>query len=365
VRDPGVAHRAALHEALLAWFDTHRRDLPWRRTRDPYAIWLSEVMLQQTRVETVIPYYARFLEAYPTVSALAEAPLDDVLRLWSGLGYYRRARMLHAAAKQVHDEYEGALPKSAAGLRKLHGVGAYTAGAVASIASDARAPLVDGNVVRVLARLFAIEEDLRGGAPLARLWELAGELVPERRAGDWNQALMELGATVCVPKEPRCLLCPASALCAARARGIERSLPLLKPKAKPTAVRAVALVAQRKGALWLVRRALEGVFGGMWEPPLVAAEGVDLPESLPLAAGAPGLPTAALVESEPCGRVRHVLSHRRFEIDVHRGVFRATHRKLDPPSGYVDAAFAGEGELDRFALTTLARKVLRKAGVPA
>jgi A/G-specific adenine glycosylase len=276
--DPDVSQRgttaagaagAQLHRDLLAWYAVARRDLPWRRTRDPYAIWLSEVMLQQTRVDTVIPYYERFLARWPTVHALAEAPLDDVLTMWSGLGYYRRARMMHAAAQQVAAERAGVFPATADELGQIVGIGPYTAGAVASIAFGAAAPLVDGNVVRVFARLFGVEEDVRGGAGLARIWEIATALVYEPDAGAWNQALMELGATVCVPREPRCLVCPVRGACAALHAGTQAELPRLAPKAKPKEELRWALVARSADGdrVLLARRRRDERFGGMWEPP--------------------------------------------------------------------------------------------------
>src|SRR5215470_3894591 len=214
---------AALASALLRWFSMNARDLPWRRTRDPYAIWVSEIMLQQTRVATVIPYWERWMARFPTVSALAEAPLDDVLAAWAGLGYYSRARNLHAGAQAVGTRFGGALPSCAAELREVPGIGPYTAGAIASIAFGERAPLVDGNVARVLARVFAIEHDIKSTAGSKALWAAAGELMnalPTGAApGDLNQGLMELGATICAATQPRCLVCPLARDCDAARTG--------------------------------------------------------------------------------------------------------------------------------------------------
>src|SRR5690348_15098757 len=202
--------RLRFRRALLRWFDRHKRDLPWRKTRDPYRVWLSEIMLQQTRVAAVVDHYQRFLRRFPTVEKLAAARESSVLAAWSGLGYYRRARMLHAAAKEVVNDRGGEFPKSAEDLRLLPGIGRYTAAAVASIAFDEPVAVVDGNVERVLRRMT--------GTHLAGedLWRAAGELLHRQRPGDFNQAMMELGATVCLPREPRCLLCPISDLCATR-----------------------------------------------------------------------------------------------------------------------------------------------------
>ncbi len=262
----GIARR------LLPWFRRHRRDLPWRRTTDPYAIWISEAMLQQTQVATVIPYYERFMGRFPTVQALAAAGLDDVLRMWSGLGYYARGRNLHAAAKAVVDNFGGELPSDVASLRTLPGVGAYTAGAVASIAFGKRAAVVDGNVARVIARLFAIREDVREPGTRRRIWELAEAMLPSRACGDFNQALMELGATVCTPSGPACLVCPLRNGCRANLLGATDVIP---PAAVRAAVRAEVhvVVAMECGGLWLfVRRPEDGLWGGLWELPSALAE---------------------------------------------------------------------------------------------
>ncbi len=285
--------------------------MPWRRTRDPYAVWLSEIMLQQTRVETAIPYYERFVGALPTVGALAEAPLSQVLSLWSGLGYYRRARMLHAAARQVMIEWGGQFPRETEELRRLQGVGAYTAGAVASIAYGRPAALVDGNVTRVLARLFAVGDDMRRAAGRARIWELAEAFVKgcDGDPGDWNQALMELGATVCVPGRPRCDICPVSAHCEARARGTAADLPFVSPKAPPTSVARVAFVLASAKAVLLARRKPDALFGGLWEPPGAQGSAAALATRL-------GVDVARL---QRVGEVVHTLSHRRLRVTVFRG----------------------------------------------
>ena len=199
---------ASLQQELLRWYDRSARDLPWRRTRDPYAVWVSEIMLQQTRVETVIPYYERFLARFPSARVLAEADEDAVLSHWSGLGYYRRARLLHSGVQEVVARYGGEVPEDADARRRLPGVGRYTAGAIGSIAFDKAEPVVDGNVTRVLARLFRIDTPVGSATTTKRLWREAAELVPEQRPGDFNQALMELGATLCTPKKPLCDACP-------------------------------------------------------------------------------------------------------------------------------------------------------------
>ncbi|MBX7251062.1 MAG: A/G-specific adenine glycosylase, partial [Candidatus Promineofilum sp.] len=215
---------------LLSWWDANRADLPWRRTQDPYAIWIAEVMLQQTQIAAVVPYYERWLARFPTVAALAAAPLDDVLKQWEGLGYYSRARHLHAAAQRIVADHGGRLPDTLEELLRLPGVGRYTAGAVASIAYGVRAPVLDGNVIRVLSRLFDVAEDVTRPETRARLWALAEALVPAERPGDYNQALMELGQVICVPQRPRCLLCPLRDDCLARQRGTQLERPVRPPR---------------------------------------------------------------------------------------------------------------------------------------
>jgi A/G-specific adenine glycosylase len=354
-----AAQRGPLHAALLGWYAASKRDLPWRRTRDPYAIWLSEVMLQQTRVETVIPYYERFLAAWPTVHALADAPVDDVLAAWSGLGYYRRARMLHAAARSIADA--PAFPSTATALREVKGIGPYTAGAVASIAFDEAAPLVDGNVARVLARLFAVEDDVKSARGVAKMWALAGELVPGQEAGAWNQALMELGATVCVPRDPRCLLCPVQASCAARARGVERELPRVKKKAPPKVQRRLAIVATRGESVLVGRRRADLRFGGMWEPPSVDRGDDDDGDAAAIAEWR-RVTGAKLRDTERAGEVVHVLSHRRLEITVLRARVEALAPPIAQEAGEYDTfELVEEGALDRRGVATLARKVLEAA----
>ena len=252
-----------LRRALLAHYDAARRDLPWRGEEDPYRIWVSEVMLQQTRVETVIPYYRRWVERFPDVGALAAAEPDEVLLAWQGLGYYRRARALHAGARVVRERHGGVVPSDLHDLRTLPGVGAYTAAAVASIAFGEAVGVVDGNVRRVLSRLGDV------ALPTQRwLEDAAQELVDPERPGDWNQALMELGATVCTPRGPRCGQCPLGAWCAARAAGTqeERPAPAAR-KAAPAEERAVAVVVDASQRGLVVRRPPEGLLAGMWAFP--------------------------------------------------------------------------------------------------
>jgi A/G-specific adenine glycosylase len=229
-----------LRKNLLAWFRQFQRDLPWRKNKDAYRIWLSEIMLQQTRVAAVIPYYERFLERFPTVNALAEAPLEEVLRFWSGLGYYSRARNLQRAAQQIVAKHAGTFPQSESAVLALPGIGAYTSAAILSIAFDHQHAVLDGNVARVIARLFATRGDLRQPARWQKLQRTADELLERNAPGDWNQAMMELGATICTPRAPKCLLCPVAKYCAALKQGIQEEIP---EKRKKRATVAVALAA--------------------------------------------------------------------------------------------------------------------------
>lgn len=340
---------AGARRALLRWYTRARRDLPWRRTRDPYAIWVSEVMLQQTRVETVIPYYERFLAEFPTVRALADAPREHVLRAWAGLGYYRRARLLHEGAQQLRGA--GALPSTRAALLEVRGIGRYTAGAVASIAFEEPVGLVDGNVARVLARLLAIDEEIRGR--VAREVErIADALVPPRRCGDFNQALMELGATVCTPRAPRCDVCPVARLCRAHGEGRVAELPRRAGKAPPREERMRALLASAGDAILLGRRRESVRFGGMWEPPCAGDD------------GGPSWPSGLVVRTAP-EPLQHVLTHRRLEIavDVVEAPARALRRAARAlASGRADVYDAVElvpvDALSSLALSALARKLM-------
>ncbi|MBI4557847.1 MAG: A/G-specific adenine glycosylase [Candidatus Hydrogenedentes bacterium] len=253
---------------LIHWFRTDARDLPWRRTRDPYAIWVSETMLQQTRVEQCIPYFERFMAAFPTVHALAEATLDRVLKVWEGLGYYTRARNLHRAAQIIAHDRHGNFPRDVEGWQALPGVGRYTAGAVTSIAFDVCAPVLDGNVKRVLTRVFNIAEPPDDARVEQRLWELAASLASRHpHPGEFNQALMELGAQTCLPAAPRCPTCPAWHYCKARLLGIQDHLPVSKPKKSVPHYDIVVAAIKKRGRYLIGKRPLSGLLGGLWEFP--------------------------------------------------------------------------------------------------
>lgn len=338
---------------LLAWYDAHARDLPWRRTRDPYAIWVSEIMLQQTRVETVIPYYERFLTRFPSAHALADAPLDDVLAHWSGLGYYRRARLLHQGAQAVARDHAGEVPRDATSRRALPGVGRYTAGAIGSIAFDLPEPIVDGNVARVLSRVCMIQTPLGARDTEQALWREAARWAEGERPGALNQALMELGARVCTPLKPRCDACPLAEDCRARAAGLAETLPLQKAKKAPKAVSLVALAAfDDAGRVWLTRG--EGnLFGGLWGLP--SHEGTTRAQAGALAEAA-GL--TGKLGARAQGRLTHVLTHRVFDVRLFvlheaHGTRSAAQKPVHP------------NELATLGTATLTRKLLALTGAAA
>jgi A/G-specific adenine glycosylase len=264
---PPADQRRRLRRRLVAWFARHQRDLPWRYSRDPYRIWVSEIMLQQTQAATVIPYFERFLAAFPTLADLAAADEQQVLRLWEGLGYYRRARNLHQAARQIVALHAGRFPADAVSAAALPGLGRYTVGAVLSQAFDARLPILEANSQRVLSRLFAVPGAPSNGVARRRLWQLAESLLPCREVGDFNQALMELGALVCTPKSPKCERCPLINECAAHRLGLQEQIPARRTRPEAVEVCEVGLVVKRGKRLLLVRRPNEGRWAGLWEFP--------------------------------------------------------------------------------------------------
>jgi len=339
-------------QALLAWYDRHARVLPWRarkgQRQEPYRVWLSEIMLQQTTVKTVGPYYAKFLAQWPTVTALAKASLDDVLRAWAGLGYYARARNLHACAVAVVERHGGIFPETLEGLRALPGIGDYTASAVAAIAFDADAVPVDGNVERVVTRLFAIEDALPASKP--RIKELALSLLPPARSGDFAQAMMDLGATICTPKKPACALCPWNDVCRARARGDQETFPRKAPKREGKLRRGAAFVVLRAdGHILLRTRPDKGLLAKMTEVPGSAWTHdfaiEDARDAAPLAAQWRRLP----------GAVTHVFTHFPLELTVFTADVPKTTKA---PKG---ARWVKLSQAHEEALPTVMRKVLAHA----
>jgi len=254
-----------LQKSLLRWYALHKRDLPWRHTRDPYKIWVSEIMLQQTQVATVIPYYERWIRIFPTLASLAQAPLSRAMELWAGLGYYRRVRMFREAARHIQEELGGRIPGSAEKLRELPGIGRYTAGAIASIALGEKTPVLDGNVIRILSRIFAIPRSVDLPVTLEKLWGLAASLLPDQNPGDLNQALMELGATVCFPLTPQCSRCPVHKICVAHRKGKELSYPVRSQKNRYEKIQMASLVIRNgRKEVWLEKQPERGRWGGLW-----------------------------------------------------------------------------------------------------
>ena len=304
---------------LLIWFDRVARPMPWRKLRDPYALWLSEVMLQQTQVKTVIPYFEKFLTRFPDVQSLANAPLQEVLKLWAGLGYYRRARQLHLAAGIVQRDYQGRFPAEFPQILAIPGIGRYTAGAIGSMAFGLRVAVLDGNVMRVLARLAAFGGDISTSAVQKRLWRVAEWLLPMRRVGDFNQAMMELGATVCQSAAPRCEQCPLRKFCRAHNNGSVDKYPYKMTKTETPTRRHIALVIEDAGSLLLLRRPDGGLWGNMWEFPAfeVTATDFTLDEIQLWAKNNMGLHVRL---SQTYGDVKHQLTHRTMYYRVFRAM---------------------------------------------
>ncbi len=351
---PRPPETTLVRESLLAWYRRHRRDLPWRRDTAPYRVLLSELMCQQTRVDTAIPYFERFTARWPTLAHLAGAHEDEVMKEWAGLGYYSRARNLLACARAAHAM--GGLPDTAERLRELPGVGPYTAGAVASIAFGEATPAVDGNVNRVLSRLDGLDADPRSTEGKRALWQRAGELVPPQAPGDFNQALMELGALVCTPRKPRCGDCPLVAVCVARASGREHELPTKTPRRKPVPIRGVAGLLVEDGRVLLAKRPGVGLLPNLWEPPggTIAAQADGCDELVRVIWERAGL---AVLPGPHLRTVVHVFSHRKLTLDVW-SVTRVNDPALVCEPGYYQEVRWVDAAAPDVALSTLAKKML-------
>jgi len=343
-----------VQKALLGWFAKNARDLPWRRTADPYAIWVSEIMLQQTRVPAVVPYYERFLRRFPTVRQLARARLDAVLKLWEGLGYYSRARNLHRAAKEIVARCGGHLPSSREELLPLPGIGRYTAGAIASIAFGRREPLVDGNVIRVLCRLFRIKGSPRDSAVEKRIWALAAKLVPKSHAGQFNQALMELGREICLPRHPRCDECPVNRFCEAGLHHEQDSLPTRVPR-KQLPFHTVAVgVIYRNGRILIDKRKPEGLLGGLWEFP-----GGKKRRGEPLPAALRREVREELAITVRVGRLLAVVDHTYSHFRVRIHAFECTYVSGTPHCiACADFKWVRPGDLGRYAFPAANKKIM-------
>jgi A/G-specific adenine glycosylase len=338
---------------LLDWYAEHGRVLPWRGTKDPYVVLVSEYMAQQTRVETVIPYFLRWMEQFPTVSSLAEAPREAVLKAWEGLGYYARARHLHSAARMIMDEFKGSVPASMDDLRRLPGAGAYTAAAVASLAFGADEPALDGNLRRVLARVTALPMDIRSPRGESQLMETARRLLPPGRTGDFNQALMDLSSLVCLPKNPRCADCPLADFCLAFKENRQTDFPVKVKKAPVPTITVTAGVLRRGNTVLLSRRPANGLLGGLWEFPGGKQEpGESLPDCL-----ARELREELGIEvrvDDEIGQFRHAYSH--FKVVLHAfecGLVSGEPRPLASEAlAWVDA-----GRLDEYAMGKIDRMI--------
>ncbi len=341
---------------LLRWYRRSRRLLPWRVAPDPYRIWVSELMLQQTRVETVVPYFLRFTERFPDLASLAAASEGEVLALWSGLGYYSRARALHRAARILMLERDGKFPEDVEGWMELPGVGRYTAGAIVSIALGKPAPILDGNVARVLVRLFGLRGDPRGATLNRELWNLAASILPRRSISDFNQALMELGALVCTPRAPRCLRCPLREECVANRQGLQLRLPELATRPKSMAVVMAAAIVEKRDRILLYRRTRSALLKDLWELPLGECRIGEGPREA-LAREARGTYGIALEVGEEVARVKHSIMNRRITLHAFEAELAASPEPaLEGEYRWVDRQ--GVSEL---AMSSMVRKVLDKS----
>ncbi|WP_337175591.1 NUDIX domain-containing protein [Paludisphaera sp.] len=357
---------AGVRERLLAWFDVEKRPLPWRADRDPYRILVSEMMLVQTTVAAVVSYFDRFVAEFPDLASLAAADEERVLKAWEGLGYYRRARQLHAAARAIVADHGGGMPRDPAAVRALPGVGRYMAGAILSQAFDLPEPIVEANSRRVLARLVAERGEVTTAKPLARLWEVAGRLVAGERAGDFNQALMELGALVCAPREPRCLICPVAESCEARRLGLQAEIPRLPARTASQEVAEACAVVVDAGRVLMVRRAGPGLWAGFWEFPTVHLVGPDpagrggLGPSIDLERGVERLTGVEIVVGSLVHSLSYGVTRYRVRLDAHAATPRPRPggAELVPGSGMSAAAWVEPGGLRELTMSAAGRRLV-------
>ncbi len=350
---------------LVRWYEGAGRTLPWRADRDPYRILVSEMMLVQTTVAAVVPFFSRFLERFPTASALAEADEADVLKAWEGLGYYRRARQLQAAARSIVGRHGGVFPDDPGAIRALPGVGRYIAGALLSFAFDRPAPIVEANTRRVLARWLAWDEVLDTARSQARLWEAAGRLVPEVGAGTFNQAFMELGALVCIPRAPLCLACPVAGDCRARALGLQDRIPVAAPRVAPKLVSEASVLVSRGGKFLIVKRGPGGLWEHFWEFPTVHVAGADpaarsLGEAVDLAEGVRRLAGVRASVGPRAKTVRFGVTTHRVTLDVHPAAW--VEGEATPGPGLVDVAWEPVDALGRYTLGSATRRIVAWMG---
>lgn len=345
----------------MRWYRAHGRDLPWRRTADPYAIWISEIMLQQTQVATVLPYYERFLSNFPTVGDLAAAPLDSVLKTWEGLGYYARARHLHRAANEIVTRFEGSFPSRFEEILSLPGIGRSTAGAIATIALGQRHPILDGNVKRVLCRYFCVEEDPKKKETEARLWRYSEKLLPRGKADDYTQAVMDLGATICTPAEPRCALCPVRNQCQGFERGIQEKLPVKGAGKRIPERDYVAGVVFLGEKVFIRRRPAKGLLGGLWEFPggRVDLEGRGRAGEKKIREALRKEIPWPVDQWTSWGRIKHTFTHFKMTLHVFSGGTQRAGGENRP-----DRKWVGLEELSNYAFSSAHQKILLKLNRP-
>lgn len=353
---PTGAWRSRFRRRLLTWYDRNARELPWRRNRDPYRVWVSEIMLQQTTVAAVIPYFERFIAALPTISSLAAANEDRVLRLWEGLGYYRRARQLHRAAKIVVAEHSGSFPRDAEAIRRLPGIGRYTAGAILSIAFDEPAPILEANTVRLLARLLAYRGDVTRADAQRLFWHAAEMLLPRRGAGRFNQALMELGSRICHPREPDCTQCPVAVLCPTHRNGLHELIPAARHKPAIEQVLEAVVIIRRRDRVLLVRRAEGERWAGYWDFPRFTCDRANRrPAAAELNRKVLTQTGIALKSSRHLATLRHTVTRFRITLECFEADFATSTRSREPAK----SSWVRIDDLDAYPLSSTGRRIAR------
>ena len=356
-----MKYKNEIHNALVEWYKVVKRDLPWRKTQDPYKIWISEVMLQQTQVETVKGYYKRFLEAFPDVSALAKADEEKLMKLWEGLGYYSRARNLQRAARMLEESYGGKMPNDLKEIRKLPGIGPYTAGAILSIAYDLPVAAVDGNVIRVYSRLFKIEDPVDLNESKKLIDEIADKMIHEKDPSSYNQSLMELGATICIPKNPRCLTCPVQGYCEAYAEGIQTELPKKRPKKAKKEIDLYAILLRKDDKFLIAKRPMDGLLSGLWSLPSAEILAEDKKTADPVLSCQNVLNESYGIQadlSDTLGTATHVFTHIRWSIKVLEFIWVSG----DLPE-YPETKWIHKDEIENHAFPTAYRKALKGASL--
>jgi A/G-specific adenine glycosylase len=362
---PSPQWKVAFRRRLLSWFSRHARPLPWRQTREAYPIWISEIMLQQTQVSTVIPYFERFLRRFPTVRELAAGDEQDVLRLWEGLGYYRRARQLHAAARRIVEEHDGKFPAQPEELRRLPGIGRYTTGAILSLAFDSRQPILEANTLRLFARLLAFRGDTLASTGQKLLWNAAEAILPRRQCGRVNQSLMELGSLVCTARAPRCMVCPVATLCASRRAGLQSIVPAPKPKPRIEHIREAAVVIRSGDKVLLVQRAVGDRWAGLWDFPRFAlAESKESPaaELVAKMVATCSLNIVLPQPVEPLTTLHHGVTRFRITLEVFAASVEAgscNNSQSSRHSAFAQQRWVRPSALVRYPLSTTGRRIAK------